>query len=548
MARSGIQNLTADSFQVAISFCRQDRALAREVARRLIAAGISVYYDEWNEVETVGRNLAPELKAIYYRRCVHCLAIVSNAYFESHWSKVEWESISSRLQEQGSESITVVSIDGAVPEGAKPHESWILHRHQASDISRHVLEKMGPETSSALNHLHRMRAACIAVAVPIALSAVLLFLVSPQLWLIHLLFCGWTSLLLIAIAHFFRAPFFIASAFLAISVLFVFVSGGRPGVPAGEGAAISLGVLKTVFGIPGLLLLIFTLCAAFAIRQNRRRYLTPLRDHPMTFLRSHPHLVLVGAQGDRMFHSIYKIAKAFRFRIRRCSIWRDHRKAVRWPSLERSSILIVSSSALTEALWNDPARHEQFQQWIQSAEGKVFAATSDGTLAPAVSEEVGYIDSHKTGAFRTVLFLIAGFSVRINPRHFSRLRILAMLGCLLSLIDVANLAIGHVSGQRLANFNYENSAVLWLIVASLWWLVWRTAYTRHWLTDLVFTGTALVALGSGVSTLQRIPELSVPFFVIGMVIVVNLIPKMVVRWRFIWTYFKARRASKASQL
>ena len=108
-----IDSYTAPQFDVAMSFSRSERALARRIARCLRATGIAVYFDEWSESETTGRLLTEELKSIYFRRSRHCIVLVSPNYRRSRWPRMEWAAIASRVQEAGHDFLTVVSIDGA---------------------------------------------------------------------------------------------------------------------------------------------------------------------------------------------------------------------------------------------------------------------------------------------------------------------------------------------------------------------------------------------------------------------------------------------------
>lgn len=93
------KDYTATQYDVAISFCRSERSIAKQLARYLRATGISVYFDEWNESETVGRSLNDELTSIYLTRCRHCIVLASENYLRGHWPQMEWAAIYSRVMD-----------------------------------------------------------------------------------------------------------------------------------------------------------------------------------------------------------------------------------------------------------------------------------------------------------------------------------------------------------------------------------------------------------------------------------------------------------------
>lgn len=532
---ASIQNCIAGEYEVAFSFCRSDRHIARQVARCLRAVGITVYYDEWNENETVGRLLHDELRSIYFERSLHCVALVSHEYFQGQWPGIEWDAIAARAQEGGREFLTIVSLDGIRPSfDSESPIQCVLNERRPTVIARAVLEKI--HASFAFNLLTKMRAACIVITIPIVFSALGVFLFNPSLWLVHLVFVALVGCVVVSIIQFFRAPLLISTLFMAVSAHLAISAYAAQGIP-------DLGkyVLQFLFASLAIALFVLGIISAWQIAKNRRRHEMPLRDHPLQFMREYPHLVVVGAERDPILTSLCRLLRAFRFHFHKCSVPIADAAVIEWPDRVKSSVLVLCSKALDDSLWNNKKRCDAFKQWLSTGDYYLLAATGDGALAPVIDRSIGYIDTKLTGVFRTVLFLTRAFGGRLQARHYERLKLFAKISTTLCLINLAVNVILTTSGKELVGFRASNLLASFMLTA-FFAFVWTSVYTRPWLSNVVFGTIVSLLLYAGVTLFSTNTYLSIIYLVMSVYIGINLMVITRGNWVFHRAYRKALKA------
>ncbi|HEY3415674.1 MAG TPA: toll/interleukin-1 receptor domain-containing protein [Armatimonadota bacterium] len=76
-------------FDIAISFSGHDRQFAHALRDCLIGLGLSVFYDEDYQAALVGSELTEVLPDIYRDDCLFCVMVISSAYLQSVWAKLE---------------------------------------------------------------------------------------------------------------------------------------------------------------------------------------------------------------------------------------------------------------------------------------------------------------------------------------------------------------------------------------------------------------------------------------------------------------------------
>lgn len=106
----------ADGFEydVAFSFAGEDRHLVEPIADRVSAAGLSVFYDSFEQAELWGKDLYVHLHEIYSKRARYCVMFASSAYAQKMWPSHERQAAQERaLREKGAAYILPVRIDGA---------------------------------------------------------------------------------------------------------------------------------------------------------------------------------------------------------------------------------------------------------------------------------------------------------------------------------------------------------------------------------------------------------------------------------------------------
>ncbi|OXM49668.1 TIR domain-containing protein [Amycolatopsis alba] len=88
-------------FDVVISFGGPDRAIAEAIRNRLVAAGLSVFYDDDFQHQLLGEDLAVVLQDIYFARSRYAITILSRAFVKSEWAgNWEWRAVLARMNRQ----------------------------------------------------------------------------------------------------------------------------------------------------------------------------------------------------------------------------------------------------------------------------------------------------------------------------------------------------------------------------------------------------------------------------------------------------------------
>lgn len=463
------QNLADTTFDVAISFCREQRPLARAVARRIRAAGLSLYFDEWNAGETSGRLLHEELASIYFDRSRHCLVLLSDAYLAGRWPQMEWTAIEARLRESGQAFLTVVPIGltaTATPTTAA--RGPIVRPPGATRIAEAVLEKLGGK--NAFRSLKRMQRLCLLIAALLVVAAVGAFVVNPTAWIVHLIFCGLASLFIVASARFFHSPFVIAAIFMLYS-----------GWLALGGVQEDVVLVQLAMGLPSLALAVTTGVSLKRVALNRQRHAPMLRQHPFSFLVSHPLMAVLGAAGEPQVRALCSQLAARGMRFIRLPIPADTTARIDWPDLRVGSLLVANSRALGEALWNNEPRLSAFRKWLQERDCRLVPVTLDGVVIPGVDPSIGYLDTRQIGAYRSILFLAGAFTNRVSEIRNDHLRSVVDVVMAVAVVTALYKTVLLATGDWMWGLNSED-ALTWVVWAVLFAAVRASFYRRPWLT------------------------------------------------------------------
>jgi hypothetical protein len=76
-------------YDVALSYASEDRVFAATMAEALTRAGLHVFFDDRESARLLGRQLGPELHAIYSKRSTFCVILVSQHYVAKRWTREE---------------------------------------------------------------------------------------------------------------------------------------------------------------------------------------------------------------------------------------------------------------------------------------------------------------------------------------------------------------------------------------------------------------------------------------------------------------------------
>jgi TIR domain len=107
-------------YDVCLSFAGEQREYVREIASRVTAEGLRVFFDEEEQQRLWGTNLLEELDRIYRLESRFCVMFISQAYAETMWARQERRSAQARaLLERGRYLLPArfddTQLDGFVP-------------------------------------------------------------------------------------------------------------------------------------------------------------------------------------------------------------------------------------------------------------------------------------------------------------------------------------------------------------------------------------------------------------------------------------------------
>jgi hypothetical protein len=130
-------------YDVAISFSGADREAARDLASALTEAGVSVFFDEFEEAELLGKDLYDHLTVVYSKRARYSLMLVSRSYAERAWPTLERRSMQERaLAERGKEYVLPIRIDDTQVPGLLSTIGYVSIAKGARAIAALVCRKL----------------------------------------------------------------------------------------------------------------------------------------------------------------------------------------------------------------------------------------------------------------------------------------------------------------------------------------------------------------------------------------------------------------------
>ncbi len=102
---------TGKPYEIALSFAGEDRAFVEAVAQDLRARGVKVFYDAFEQVDLLGKDLAAHFAAIYKDRAHYCAMFISIHYVRKAWPQFERQHAQSRALAEKREYILPIRLD-----------------------------------------------------------------------------------------------------------------------------------------------------------------------------------------------------------------------------------------------------------------------------------------------------------------------------------------------------------------------------------------------------------------------------------------------------
>jgi len=134
----------AFEFDVALSFAGEDRAYVHEIAKRLRAHDVEVFYDEYAAVDTWGADLYELLDEIYRKKARFVIAFISANYVRKPWPKHERRSALARALTELEPYFLPVRLDDSELLGLRPTVGYVDARSTTPDqLVQLILKKLG---------------------------------------------------------------------------------------------------------------------------------------------------------------------------------------------------------------------------------------------------------------------------------------------------------------------------------------------------------------------------------------------------------------------
>jgi len=102
---------TAKSYEIAISFAGENRQLVGQVAVELDRKGVKVFYDEFERVRLLGKDLVAYFGEVYGKQARFCAIFISEHYVRKAWTQLERQHAQSRALTEKEEYILPLRLD-----------------------------------------------------------------------------------------------------------------------------------------------------------------------------------------------------------------------------------------------------------------------------------------------------------------------------------------------------------------------------------------------------------------------------------------------------
>ena len=131
-------------YDVALSFSGEDREYVSQVARILIAYGIEVFYDTYEQHTLWGKDLYTHLDEVYRLKSRYCVMFISMSYKEKLWTNHERQSAQARVFSEQEEYLLPVRLDDTEIPGIRPTLGYLSAKGMSpSQLANIISTKLG---------------------------------------------------------------------------------------------------------------------------------------------------------------------------------------------------------------------------------------------------------------------------------------------------------------------------------------------------------------------------------------------------------------------
>lgn len=125
----------AFKFEVALSYVGAQQALAARLSATLRERGLSVFFDRVDVETIVGRDGPDALTDIYRAQARVCVLLLSPAYEQSAWTRIEREAVLARRSTDRTAFLIPVRVEGEPPD-------WLPRQLLYFDLLRQSIDEL----------------------------------------------------------------------------------------------------------------------------------------------------------------------------------------------------------------------------------------------------------------------------------------------------------------------------------------------------------------------------------------------------------------------
>jgi hypothetical protein len=120
-----INMFSKPKYQIGLSFAGEDRQYVDEVANELKDLGVSVFYDNYEQVDLWGKDLYQHLNDVYKNKCEFCIVFISEHYAKKLWTIHELKSAQTKAFNENKEYILPAKFDNTELPGVNSTVGYI---------------------------------------------------------------------------------------------------------------------------------------------------------------------------------------------------------------------------------------------------------------------------------------------------------------------------------------------------------------------------------------------------------------------------------------
>jgi len=132
------------TYDLVFSFASEDRDYVAKVARYLRTRGVKVFYDEYEQTDLWGKDLAEHFNAVYSQSGRYCVIFISSAYVKKMWARHERRAALARAVEEHQDYILPARFDDTRVEGVRSTIAYIaLEGLSPAQFGKQIMKKLG---------------------------------------------------------------------------------------------------------------------------------------------------------------------------------------------------------------------------------------------------------------------------------------------------------------------------------------------------------------------------------------------------------------------